>query len=176
MNFLIFIIFNRLKRLYLKFSLKDGYYNTRVKLILKIMKMKIDYHKILKKNLECVLHDVLKIIEKNGLKENQHLYITFNTQTKNVKIPKWLLKKYPKEMTIVIQYEYSYLIVKNNFFSINLSFENINAKLSIPFCSIISFADPYSKFGLQLIKQKASNNKSSNSKNKIIKLDNYRKN
>ena len=39
--------------------------------------MKIDYQNILKKNMINVFKDVLKNIEKNGLSEGHHLYITF---------------------------------------------------------------------------------------------------
>ena len=112
--------------------------------------MKIDYQEILKKNMINVFKDVLLNIENFGLQENHHLYITFNTENKKVKIPEWLKKKYPQEITIVIQYEYWNFKVNNNSFNISLSFQNINTNLSIPFDSVISFADPYANFGLKL--------------------------
>ena len=114
--------------------------------------MKINYIQILNKNMINVLKEVLQKIEQNNLKEGHHLYITFKTKNNNIILPKWLKKKYPEEMTIVIQYE----------FKILLSFENINVNLSIPFKSIISFADPYANFGLKL----NSNNKKEAIKNK----------
>ena len=90
-------------------------------------------------------------------------------------------------MTIVIQYEFRNLNVKKNNFSINLSFNDINANLSIPYNAVVSFADPYANFGLQLLKsklkQKKTNqnkrdtlkNKNQKNKGKIIKLSKYRK-
>ena len=48
--------------------------------------MKIDYSKILKNNMINVFKDVLKIIEKNGLTEGHHLYITFKTNFEGANI------------------------------------------------------------------------------------------
>ena len=149
--------------------------------------MKINYIKIFERNLQNILRDVLKIVSKEGLKLNHHLYINIDTTNKKVIIPSWLKKKYPKEITIIIQYEYRNLKVLENYFSINLSFDDISCDLKIPFNSIISFADPASNFGLQLIskekkleklsdKIRIKKNKNSKKKNKIINLDNYRKN
>ena len=136
--------------------------------------MKIKYSQILKKNMINVLKDVLLEIEKNDLKEGHHLYITFKTNNNNVLLPKWLKSKYPKEMTIVLQHEYWNLKVLEKKFEISLSINNIKANLSIPFKSIISFADPYANFGLIIdnkndIEVKKLKNNKTNSK-KDIKL------
>ena len=77
--------------------------------------MKINYTNILNKNMINVFKDVLLNIQKNGLQEDHHLYITFDTNNKNIKIPKWLKEKFIKEMTIVIQYEYWNLKIKRHF-------------------------------------------------------------
>ena len=88
----------------------------------------IEYQKILNNNMLNVLKDILFNIKENGLSSNNHLYITFITNHKNVELPNWLKKKYPEEMTIVIQYEYYDLEIKKNNFSISLSFNDINEK------------------------------------------------
>ena len=72
---------------------------------------------------------ILIDIRDNGLYNNNHLYVTFFTSHKNVILPNWLKKKYPEEMTIVIQYEYYDLEINNNYFSISLSFNNIKTNL-----------------------------------------------
>ena len=113
--------------------------------------MKINYTDILNKNMINVFKDVLLNIKKNGLQENHHLYITFQTDNSKVVIPKWLKDKYLNEMTIVIQYEYWNFEIKKNSFNIGLSFEGIKTELEIPFSSVISFADPHANFGLRLI-------------------------
>ena len=117
--------------------------------------MKIDYQNILKTNMINVLKDVLKNIEENGLKEGHHLYITFITNHPKVSLPRWLKEKYPNEITIVIQYEYYNLTVNEDNFSIGLSFNNVKADLVIGYESIISFADPFANFGLQLINKES---------------------
>ena len=137
--------------------------------------MKINYSKILKKNMINVLKDVLLNIKKNGLQEGHHLYITFKSNDKKVIIPKWLLDKFPSEMTIVIQYEYWNYDVANNHFTITLSFNDIKADLIIPFSSVISFADPYANFGLKLILDKAINTKSKNKMKQKLKIKEYSK-
>ena len=47
----------------------------------------IEYQKILDKNMINVLKDILKNIRDNGLSNNNHLYITFLTNNKNVEFP-----------------------------------------------------------------------------------------
>ena len=140
--------------------------------------MKIDYQHIFKKNIVNILIDVLKTIKENGLSQGHHLYITFQTNHHKVSIPKWLKDKYPKEMTIVIQYEYYDLKVKKDKFLIGLSFNDIKANLEINYESVISFADPYANFGLKLIdKEKYTKSITKNKKsNNIIDFKNYKKN
>ena len=146
--------------------------------------MKINYQQILKKNMINVLKDVLKVIEKDNLKEGHHLYITFNTENKKVILPKWLKKKNPKEMTIVLQYEYSNLKILEEKFEILLSFNDIKVNLSIPFISIISFADPFANFGLKIInennlttlgKRKERKNKINKKKDNVIDFTKFKK-
>ena len=130
--------------------------------------MKIKYSEILNKNMINVFKDVLKEIETNGIQQGHHLYITFDTNNRKLKIPDWLREKHPKKMTIIIQYEYWNFKVQKNNFIIDLSFNNIKTNLNIPFESIISFADPYANFGLQLI-QKENKDVLKNIKPKTLK-------
>ena len=142
----------------------------------------IDYQKILNQNMLNVLKDILKNIKENGLNNNNHLYITFLTNHKNVELPNWIKQKYPEEMTIVIQYEYYDLEISENNFSISLSFSNIKTYLKIDYNAIVSFADPSSNFGLILQKNKKSNKSTKNvenkktKKNNIINFSKYKKN
>ena len=142
----------------------------------------IEYQKILDKNMLNVLKDILKNIKDNGLSNNNHLYITFLTNHKNVELPNWLKQKYPQEMTIIIQYEYYDLEINKNNFSITLSFGDIKTNLKINYNAIISFADPSSNFGLILQKskiQKKVNEKLKDNKpkkNNVINFSNYKKN
>ncbi len=148
----------------------------------------INYEKILNKNLINVLIDILKEIKNNGLKGNNHLYITFITNHPSVYLPKWLLKKYPEKMTIIIQYEYFNFSVNKNNFKIGLSFNDVKADLNIGYNSIISFADPHANFGLMIKQNENIELNSKNLKNKklkynkkknlnnVIDFNNYKKN
>ena len=133
----------------------------------------INYQNILNKNLLKVFIEILQNIEKSGLSGSNHLYVTFATDNLNTSIPKWLMDKYPTEMTIVIQNEYNYIIVKKNYFNIGLSFDNIKTDLRISFNSIISFVDPSVNFGLNY--QFNKSNKIGNNKKIKEKRNNLKK-
>ena len=139
----------------------------------------LNYQEILNKNLKKTFIDILKYVEKNGLNDGNHLYITFITNHPLVSMPKWLLKKYPNEMTIVIQYEYYNFSVNKNNFKIGLSFNNIKADLIIDYNAIISFADPHANFGLKFeknINHKVKKNLKKQISNNVIDFTNYKKN
>tara|TARA_Y100000768_G_C23830692_1_gene611215 strand:+ start:320 stop:760 length:441 start_codon:yes stop_codon:yes gene_type:complete len=126
----------------------------------------LDYQKILNENMINVLKDILNNIKKNGLENNNHLFITFLTCNENVEVSKWLKERYPDELTIVIQYEYYNLEIYKDFFEITLSFNDIKERLKITYDSIISFADPSANFGLKL-----STNYKNKTNKKIVKKD-----
>ena len=141
----------------------------------------LDYEKILNQHMLNVFKDVLKNIKEYGLINNNHLYITFITNHANTEIPNWLKQKYPKEMTIVIQYEYYNLKINSNDFNITLSFNNFKTNLKIGYDSILSFADPSANFGLilqnkDLPKKNTKKFKNNKSKDNIIDFSNYKKN
>ena len=85
----------------------------------------------------------------HGLPGNHHFYITFKTHHPQVEVPAYLTEKYPDEMTIVLQYQFWELKVRENNFEVMLSFNDKRERLFIPFVAISGFADPSVKFGLQ---------------------------
>lgn len=108
----------------------------------------INYDKLIEKSLKHVVVEALKIAERQGLPGENHFYITFKTTHPQTHISEALHNQYPNEMTIVIQHQYSNLVVDNNSFSIDLSFNGIPQTLVIPFEAITYFGDPFAKFGL----------------------------
>ena len=139
----------------------------------------INYQKILNKNMIQVFKDILKEIKDKGLSNSNHLYITFETIYKDTIIPQWLIEKYPNDMTIVIQHEFYDIELKEEFFNITLSFNDIKTKLKISYESIISFADPSSNFGLVLKQVKSKKNikkQNLDQKNNVINFSNFKKN
>jgi len=84
-----------------------------------------------------------------GMPGEHHFYITFLTDYPGVKIPDYLRDRYPGEMTIVLQYQFSDLYVDKEKMSVTLSFNNVPERLEIPLAAISIFADPSVNFALQ---------------------------
>ena len=111
----------------------------------------IPYDEIVQEALRAVVGRVLGAVERGGgtLPGNHHFYITFKTGAPGVKIPQHLRERFPDEMTIVLQNKFWDLKVDELGFQAGLSFNQIPAKLSIPFAAITAFVDPAVDFGLQ---------------------------
>ena len=160
------------------------------------MKDLIGYDKIIEGSMRGVIKEVIKKIEKSGLVGDHYFVISFSTNHKGVKIPKKLKDKFSEEMTIVIQYQFNYLIAKEDFFVASLSFSGKFEELTIPYEAITSFADPSINFGLKFnsydileheeevedIIEKAKKSKGKNkskkfdSSPKVVSLADFRKN
>ena len=111
----------------------------------------IPYDEIVQEALRAVVGRVLGQIEQGGgeLPGGHHFYITFKTHAPGVDIPQSLRERFPDEMTIVLQNKFWDLKVDDNGFTVGLSFNNVPAKLDIPFAAITAFVDPAVDFGLQ---------------------------
>lgn len=110
----------------------------------------IPYDEIVQDALRSVVRRVLdKIDAEGGLPGGHHFYIAFRTRAPGVEMPKHLLERYPEEMTVVIQHRYWDLLIDDVHFEIGLSFNQVPAKLSIPFSAITGFVDPAVDFQLQ---------------------------
>jgi hypothetical protein len=110
----------------------------------------IPYDDIVQDALRGVVSRVLRRVEADGhLPGGHHFYIAFRTRAPGVDIPRHLLERYPDEMTIVIQHRYWDLVVADDHFSIGLSFNQMPAKLVVPYDAIVGFVDPAVNFALQ---------------------------
>ena len=111
----------------------------------------IPYDEIVQEALRAVVGRVLGAVERSGsvLPGNHHFYITFKTGAPGVQIPQHLRERFPDEMTIVLQNKFWDLAVSDRGFQVGLSFNQIPAKLIIPFAAITAFVDPAVDFGLQ---------------------------
>ena len=111
----------------------------------------IPYDEIVQEALRAVVGRVLGEVERGGgeLPGNRHFYITFKTGAAGVSIPKSLRERFPDEMTIVLQNKFWDLAVDDEGFTVGLSFNQVPAKLEIPFAAITAFVDPAVDFGLQ---------------------------
>ena len=108
-----------------------------------------DYPKMLEAALRGVVREVLARTQRQGLRGAHHFYVSFRTGAPGVLIPDYLLAKYPEEMTIVLQHQFWGLEVRDQDFSVTLSFQNRPEQLIIPFAAVASFADPSVNFALR---------------------------
>lgn len=109
----------------------------------------IDYGKLVDEAMHVIVQRVLAMVQKNGLPGNHHFFISFITKFPGVKLSQALTNKYPREMTIVLQYQFQDLQVTDKGFQVTLSFNGVKEKIYIPFSAITTFADPSVQFGLQ---------------------------
>ncbi len=110
----------------------------------------IPYDEIVQDALRSVVRRVLDRIDaEGGLPGSHHFYIAFRTRYPGVEMPKHLMERYPEEMTIVIQHRYWDLAIDDVKFQIGLSFNQVPAKLIIPFDAVTGFVDPAVNFALQ---------------------------
>jgi len=100
--------------------------------------------------LSGVVKRALALAASEGLPGDHHFYITFRTTAPGVQMPGHLKARYPEDMTIVLQHQYSDLMVDDVAFSVTLKFQGRSARLAIPFAAMTAFADPSVNFGLQL--------------------------
>ena len=148
-------------------------------------KIYIDYGQRINAAILGVIKDILKDLSDSKISSNHCFYISFKTKGNGVKISNNLIKDYPNEMTIVLQNQYWDLEVEEKYFSVTLSFNKKKESLEIPYSAISKFYDPFVKFSIQLelktekkkiqSKQK-KNKKTKNKEEKIVTLDDFRKN
>jgi hypothetical protein len=112
--------------------------------------IQIDYPTMIDDAMRGVVRKALEQVQAEGqLPGEHHFFITFDTNFPGVKISPVLKKKYPKEMTIVLQHQFWDLATEDDFFTVTLSFNQRPERLVIPYSAMTAFADPSIKFGLQ---------------------------
>lgn len=107
------------------------------------------YDRMVESALRGVVRQAITEVQESGLPGDHHFYITFLTDYPGVQIPDYLRDRYPGEMTIVLQYQFSDLLVNAERIAVTLSFNNIPEKLVIPLPAVTIFADPSVNFALQ---------------------------
>lgn len=116
------------------------------------------YDVLAQQALRGVVRAAMKQVERSGLPGEHHFYIAFDTNYPGVKLSDRLKRKYPEEMTVVLQHQFWGLVVSDDGFKVELSFDNIPEKMEIPFASVKGFFDPHVQFGLQFEMEEANQN------------------
>jgi len=109
----------------------------------------IPYEDLTRQSLLDVVRRVLVAAAKDGLPGQHHFYLAFRTTDAGVQMSDGLRQKHPSEMTIVLQHQFWDLVVKEEGFSVTLSFGGQPEKLYVPFNALTAFLDPSVQFGLQ---------------------------
>jgi hypothetical protein len=107
------------------------------------------YDQLAQNALRGVVRDALRKVQKTGLPGDHHFFIAFNTRFPGVILSERIAARYPREMTVVLQHQFWNLVVTEELFEVELSFDNIPEKLVVPFSSVKGFLDPSVQFGLQ---------------------------
>jgi len=73
--------------------------------------------------------------------EHRPVNIVFDTTADGVKVPDRIKAAFPGEMTIILQYQFERLTVKDDRFDVLLWFKGYPARLFVPFAAIRQFWD-----------------------------------
>ncbi|WP_194745090.1 SspB family protein [Thermaurantiacus tibetensis] len=110
----------------------------------------IPYDEIVQDCLRGVIRRVLAdVAAAGGLPGGHHFYINFKTRYPGVEMPAYLVERYPDDMTIVIQHRFWDLKAEETHFEIGLTFNQVPARLKIPYAAITGFLDRAVNFALQ---------------------------
>jgi len=107
------------------------------------------YEEMVQEGLRGVVREALEMTAVDGLPGAHHFYIAFKTDYPGVELADYLRERHPEEMTIVIQHQYWGLELDKLGFYVTLSFSDSQERIYVPFHALLSFMDPYAKFGLQ---------------------------
>ncbi len=109
----------------------------------------LHYDRMTETALRGVMREALTVVAEHGLPGDHHFYITLRTDHPGVSLSKQLRKRYPTEITIVLQHQYWGLEVREDGFDVTLSFSDVREPLSVSYDAVTAFADPSVRFGLQ---------------------------
>lgn len=109
----------------------------------------LNYGVMMQRALRNVMKDALLQVAATGLPGDHHFYITYETRHEAAVLPDWLSERYPDQITIVLQHEFSDLEVSEDGFSVRMSFSDRPSSLFVPFDAVLTFVDPSVEFGLK---------------------------
>ena len=131
------------------------------------MTNEINYDKLMEKALKHVVIEALKIASDEGLPGEHHFYISFKTNHPDVRMSADLLNQYPEDMTIVLQHQFANLMLGDDYFEVDLSFNDKPHTIRVPFDAITYFADPYARFALSFSISEIKKTSDSTEKKKV---------
>jgi len=108
----------------------------------------IDYALLLDDAMYGIVSRALQFVQAYGISGDYCIQIAFYTNKPGVRISSKLRKQHPLALTIILQYQFEGLEVRDESFEVTLAFNGVKEKLTIPFKAIFSFCDLNSEFSL----------------------------
>ena len=99
--------------------------------------------------LRGVIRKVLTDAARDGLPGEHHFQVAFRTDAPGVRLSVEMRRRFPQEMTIILQYQFRELSVSDSAVEVVLFFNHVPERLLIPFDAITGFFDPSVDFGLR---------------------------
>lgn len=110
----------------------------------------MNYEQMTQLALRGVVRDAIRrVIREDGLPGAHHFYITFLTRYPGAEVDEGLAKKYPEEITIVLEHQFWDLNAADDFFEVTLKFGGVPKYLKVPYTAVTRFHDPSVGFALQ---------------------------
>lgn len=109
-----------------------------------------DYPILLRGALVGLIRGLIERVAEEGFPGDHHFLLTFGTTESGVEMSPRLRKRYPEEMTIVLQHQFWNLTADDDGFKVTLRFGGNPEALTVPWSALRAFADPSSGFGLRL--------------------------
>ncbi len=110
----------------------------------------MNYEQMTQLALRGVVRDsIRRVIREDGLPGAHHFYITFLTRFPGAEVDEGLAKKYPEEITIVIEHQFWDLAANEEDFEVTLKFGGVPKYLKVPYTAVTRFHDPSVGFALQ---------------------------
>lgn len=104
--------------------------------------MDIPYAKFLQESILEFIKKILVRVQYEYSSLSQPLYVSYRTDNQLVILSDKMKSRYPKEITIVLQYQFENLEITKDGFSMIVSFDGIKEIIYVPFNAITNFADP----------------------------------
>ena len=108
--------------------------------------------------MRSVVKGALESVVDDCLPGDHYFYISFLTDFNGVKMSDRLLKKYPQEMTILLDGKFQDLIVEGDRFNVTLFFNGVKETICVPYRALLRFNDPTANIELKFtfIQEEAS--------------------
>ena len=109
----------------------------------------IPYDDMVMNALRAVVREAIQRVSDKGLPGDHHYYLTFRTDHPAAEMPAAIKTKYPTEIRIALQYQFSNLYVDDFGFHVTLYFGGMPTPFYVPFDAITSFLDPHVQFSIR---------------------------